>query len=412
MESAKSKLAVILLVSTLLATMLCVSCAKPESPPTGKPSATAPWDKIVLPLAVDLSGPYGQQNQLVINGLTDGLRYVNETGGVKGVPMQFVIKDTAGKVDNAVAIYNEFKNMQPKPALVSFLDTQVSVAMKDRFTEDKIINILGTSRGAALYPAGYSFALATDDRDLFAGFCDWLIEKEGAKHPKVAILTWDNVLGQTILEQVCLDYAKSKDIDIVTKELFNVTDVDVSAQLRRIKQAGAEWIYTNTLLIGPPRIANDAKANGMTDDFHFALSGVALNYVTMALGGGLEGWVGPSPWISWDESDIKGVQVADEQFKKNNRTQADRQDVYIGAFIGSLLIHQGLNETVAKFGWNGLTGSNLKEILENTKDFEAMGLTKISYSKELRDGQYYKMYKMTQGKIIPITDWRKASHLQ
>lgn len=408
MKLTKTKLTITaILVSSVLVAMLGVSCAKPATPP-----AAVKWEKIVVPIALDLSGPWAQQNQMIISGLADGWRYVNETGGVDGVPIGYVLKDSAGKVDNALALYNEYKNMQPKPPLVSFLDGSVAVAMKQRFDEDQIVNILGTGRGPALYPAGYTFSISTDDRDLFAGFCDWLVEKEAPKKPKLAILTWDNVVGNVLLEPVCLDYAKSKGIDIVAKELFNVTDVDIGAQLQRIKDAGAEWIYTNTLLIGPARIANDAKARGMTKDFHFAVSGVSHNYTTMGLGGGLEGWVGPSPWVSWDETDIKGVQIIDEQFKKNNRTAAERQNVYIGSFVGALLMKQNYSDALKQFGWGGLTGPNLKKVLENTKNFEALGLTKISFSKELRAGLYFKMYQMTQGKIIPTTDWREAHHLQ
>jgi branched-chain amino acid transport system substrate-binding protein len=408
MKMTRTKFASIAVFSLIiLVAVFGVSCAKPAAPP-----APPAWEKIVSYVAVDLSGPWAQQNQMIISGLSDGWKYINETGGVKGVKIEYVLKDTAGKVDNALAIYNEVMATKPRPASVAFLDGSVAVAMKPRFDEDKVVNILGTGRGPALYPAGYAFSLATDDRDLFAGFCDWLVEKEAGKKPKLAILTWDNVVGYTILEQVCLDYAKSKGIDIVAKELFNVTDVDIGAQLQRIKGSGAEWIYTNTLLIGPARIANDAKARGMTKDFHFAVSGVSHNYTTMALGGGLEGWVGPNCWLSWDETSVKGVQVIDEQFKKNNRTAAERQNVYIGSFVGALLISQTYADVVDKFGWGGLTGSNYKQVLENTKDFTAMGLTKISFSKTLRAGVYFKMYEMTQGKIIPTTDWREAHHLE
>lgn len=404
----RTKLVAIVLVSFLLVVVLATSCAKPAAPP----AVVAP-DKVIIPIALDLSGPWAMQNQMIISGLADGWAYVNETGGVEGVPVGYVLKDTAGgKVENALPIYAEYMNMKPKPAMVAFLDGAVAVAMKQRFDEDQIVNIMGAGRGRALYPPGYTFSIATDDRDLFAGFCDWLVEKEAPKRPKLAILTWDNVVGLTILEQVCLDYAKSKGIDIVAKELFQVADVDIGAQLRRIKDAGAEWIYTNTILIGPARIANDARAQGMTKDFQFALSGVSHNYTTLALGGGLEGWVGPSPWVSWDETDIEGVRIMDEQFKKNNRTAAERQNVYIGSFIGGLLMQRATLEAVKKRGWGGITGPNVKEALENTKDFKAMGLTKISYSKQLRNGLDFKMYKMTQGKIVPITDWRKATHLE
>ena len=410
MSLMRTKPLMIFLVVAIFVAIPCVSCAGDGAPPPEEPTTAAAPEKIIIPVGVDLSGPYSMQNQMVINGLTDCLGYVNEMGGIEGVPLEFVIRDTAGKPDNAVTIFSEFMNMDPKPALVSFLDTQVGVALKDRFAEEQVVNMMGVGSTPALYPAAYTFAISTENGDQFGLFCDWLVEKEAPNKPKLAILTWDNVFGNVILEQRCLDYAESVGVDIVAQEVFNVSDVDVSAQLRRIEDTGAEWIYTNTVLIGPPRIASDATTLGMTDDFGFGMAGVAMNYATMALGGGMEGWVGPSPWVSWDETDIQGVQVMDEQFQKNERKVNDRQNVYVGSFIASLLMKQAFAEAVEQFGWGGLTGANLKEVLENTKD--AMGLTNISFSKQLRHGLYCKMYEISEGKILPITDWIKAPHLE
>ena len=409
MRNFKTNMPIMLVLTLLLAIPCILSCTQQAAP---APVKEVKPEKIVIPLAIDLSGPYGQQNQWAINGVTDAFAYVNSTGGIKGVPLEFISRDDAGSPSNALTVYNEFKNMKPKPAMVAFLDSQVGVALKQRFNEDQIVNMMGEGSGPGLYPSGYTFAISTENRDKFAFFCDWLAEKEAPNHPKVAILTWDNVYGNVILQPVCLDYAKSKGIDIVATELFNVTDVNASAQLQRIKQSGAKWIYTNTLLIGPAVIAKTTGALNVTQDFNYGVAGVSLNYITMQISGGMEGWVGPSNWASWDESDVKGVQVMEEQFKKNKRTADDKQNVHIGAFICGLLIQQTLNSVVDKYGWDGITGPNVKAILENTGNFEAMGLTKISFSKDLRSPVYCKMYQISQGKILPITGWKEAHHFQ
>jgi len=401
------KSSIILTVLVTVIALLGVSCAKPAAPP-----AALKWDKIVIPVAANLSGPYGAQSQLVINGLTDCLGYVNGQGGVKGVPLEFVIRDTAGKPDNAVNILNEFINMQPKPAIVSFLDSGDGVSLKQRFVENKVVNMMGIGSGPGLYPAGYTFAISTENGDMFGAFCDWLAEKESPKKPKLAILTWDNIFGNVILDKRCLDYVKSKGIDIVSTQLFNVMDPTVADQLKKIKDSGAEWVYTNTLLVGPARINNDAITLGIQDKMKWGLAGVGISYNTMALGKGMEGWIGPSPWASWDETNIQGIQVAEQQFQKNNRESNERQNVYIGAFIAALLMKQTFEKTVDKYGWDGITGENVLKVLEETKDFEAMGLTKISFSPEMRHGLYCKIYEMKQGKILPLTDWRQATHLK
>jgi hypothetical protein len=101
-----------------------------------------------------------------------------------------------------------------------------------------------------------------------------------------------------------------------------------------------------------------------------------------------------------------------QQFEKNQRETNDRQNVYCGSFIGALLMKQAFEKTVDKHGWSGVIGENVLKALEETKNFDAMGLTRVSFSPELRHGLYCKIYEIKQGKILPLTNWREATHLK
>ena len=166
------------------------------------------------------------------------------------------------------------------------------------------------------------------------------------------------------------------------------------------------------MLIGPARINNDAITLGVKDQMKWGVAGVAISYNTMGLGKGMEDWIGPSPWASWDETDVQGVQIMQQQFEKNNRDSGDRQNVYVGAFIAAMLMKQSYEKAVDTYGWDGITGENMLKVLEQTKDFDAMGLTKISFSPEMRHGLFCKIYEMKEGKILPLTDWRPVTHLK
>ncbi len=406
----KARMFAVISIIVLLVSVICVSCkAVPE---VAKPSEVAAPDSLLCPVCVDLSGPYAAQNQVVINGLTDGLGYVNDHGGVKGVPLKFAIKDSAGKVENAIAVLHEVLGVTPRPAIVSFLDSAVLVALKDRFVEEKVVNIAGAALSSGLYPPANTFSLYTESGDMFGFFCDWLAETEAPAKRKLAILTWDNPFGTPVLEDRCLNYARSKGIEIVARELFGVADTTVAEQLQRIKGKGAQWIYTNTLLIGPARINSDAITLGLKDSFKFGLCGIGLSYNTIALGRGMEGWVGPNSHASFEETNIPGVQVIREQFEKNKRTSVDKQNVYTASFIGSLLMQRVLETTVERYGWGGVKGENVKQVLVELKDFDAMGLAKISYSDKLRNPLYMKMYEIKGGQILPLTEWRRGTHLE
>lgn len=58
-------------------------------------------------------------------------------------------------------------------------------------------------------------------------------------------------------------YAAEKGVDIVYEDVFEVEDMDVSTQMKAIKNAGASWVYDSTLAHGLGMIGKSAAALGM-----------------------------------------------------------------------------------------------------------------------------------------------------
>ena len=70
----------------------------------------------------DLSGPMGPLMVAAIPGSHDFCNWLNKTkGGIKGVPVESVLRDNAGKVGVGVSAYEEFRLVKPKPAIVLIL---------------------------------------------------------------------------------------------------------------------------------------------------------------------------------------------------------------------------------------------------------------------------------------------------
>jgi len=100
-------------------------------------------------------------------------------------------------------------------------------------------------------------------------------------------------------------------------------------------------------------------------------------------------------------------------FKKNNRTVKDISIFYILAWQCALIEHKVMTEVVDKHGWEGLNIKNLKEALNNLKDFQPLGgLSRITYTDKRRTPHYVKIYKCTNGKFIPLTDWLEVKDMR
>ena len=72
-----------------------------------------------IALIGDLSGPYAAIGVGTHESIIDGCEYVNKAlGGIRGVPIEAVVRDTGGKVDVAISHYMEVREMKPKPFIV------------------------------------------------------------------------------------------------------------------------------------------------------------------------------------------------------------------------------------------------------------------------------------------------------
>ncbi|MDY7031506.1 MAG: ABC transporter substrate-binding protein, partial [Thermodesulfobacteriota bacterium] len=184
--------------------------------------------EIVLPLIIDISGPYAPITAPAYAGFADAAEYVNKQGGIKGVPVKPIIRDCGGRVNVAISHYMEFREMKPKPLIIMISVSAEGEALRERLAEDGIAAMC-VPGGTAIYPVAYTFALYPLYQDMFGGFMDWVVEnwnhEKMGRRPRIGILTWDTTFGRAILTPEVYDYAKKKNIDIVDKVMFSVRDL-------------------------------------------------------------------------------------------------------------------------------------------------------------------------------------------
>lgn len=356
----------------------------------------------------DLSGPYATIMAAARDAHNDAAEYVNQQGGIKGVPVEFVIRDNGNKIDMTMTHYESIKVEKPKPTMLFLSNTPDGEALHDRVCEDQIVTSCTPSQ-KSMYPACYSFGWWPSYDEQFGLFVDWLTKNwKESRAPKVAFLTWDTAYGRAPLSDPAYAYAKKKGVDIVATEIFKITDLDCSTQLLRIKEKNPDWIYTNTLTFGPVTILKSAQALGYTIKLAGG-NGIGEDAVMMGGGPLFEGVVVINNSRTWDETNHPGIKLLNEWFTKKNRDPKEHAQQYRNSWFVSLLGVEVVKRAVDKVGWDGLNGAALKEQMTKLKDFKPLdGLAVFSYSAQRVTRDVSFVSEIRGGKILPVTDWMTA----
>jgi branched-chain amino acid transport system substrate-binding protein len=213
------------------------------------------------PIKVGLSGPFTGGSSAMGVSMRDGVKLaveeINKKGGVMGRPIALVERDDEAKNEVGVQVAQELINKEKVVATLGFINTGVSLAAQRFYQEAEIPvlnNVATGSKVTKQFPApNYIFRNAAYDTVQSAMIVDEAIGRQ--KFKKVAILADSTNYGQFGKDDL-LAALKAKSVEPVAVEKFNVKDTDMTSQLLKAKEAGAEAILTYA--IGPElaQIAN------------------------------------------------------------------------------------------------------------------------------------------------------------
>ena len=214
-------------------------------------------------IKVGVAGPFTGGSSSMGVSMRDGVRLatkeINAAGGINGNKIVLVERDDEAKNERGVQIAQELINNEKVVATLGYINTGVALASQ-RFYQDAKIPVMNNVATGTLItkqfpnaPENYVFRNAAPDSIQAPMIAKEAVEKRGLK--KVAILadsTNYGQLGREDLEKALKTYG----VTPVATEKFNIGDVDMTSQLLKAKNAGAEVILTYA--IGPElaQIAN------------------------------------------------------------------------------------------------------------------------------------------------------------
>jgi len=208
----------------------------------GLPAQAA--DPIKLGLVAALSGQSAKSGEAITRGITLALDKINAEGGVLGRPLELVSRDDESNPGKGLIAARELVQREGVAALIGGLDTPVSLAIVPFANEAKVPFMGPWAAGTPITKNGaaenYVFRVSAVDEYVDEAITEYLVTKYGAKKPGMILINnpWgeSNEAGLTkALEKRGMEHAGI--------EKFENNDVDVTPQLTRLKEAGADSLF-------------------------------------------------------------------------------------------------------------------------------------------------------------------------
>jgi branched-chain amino acid transport system substrate-binding protein len=202
------------------------------------PAGAGAADPFAIPVILSLTGPgafLGKNTQVALNVVADG---VNKTGGIGGRTIEFAVQDDQSNPQVSVQLLNGILDRHPSLVMGSTLVASCSAMaalLKNGPVEFCFSGGMHPDKGSYVFSYGA-------DTTTYARVAQRYFRERGWK--RIAILTTTDASGKDgeRVTDAALALPENKDVVVVDREYFAVTDVSVTAQIEKIKASGAQAV--------------------------------------------------------------------------------------------------------------------------------------------------------------------------
>jgi branched-chain amino acid transport system substrate-binding protein len=217
-------------LSCLFSLILCLSPARAADP-------------IKIGHVAALSGPSAQSGEAITRGLTIAIDEINAKGGLLGGrQLQLLQRDDESTPPKGVTAVRELITRENVAAIFGGIDTPVGLASVPVTNKEKTIYMGVWAAGTGITRNGanpnYAFRVSAVDVLVDVKLLKYAAEKFGAK--KAGLILINNPWGESNEKGLTAASKDGKGVEIAGVEKFENSDVDVTPQLARLKDKGAD----------------------------------------------------------------------------------------------------------------------------------------------------------------------------
>jgi branched-chain amino acid transport system substrate-binding protein len=378
--------------------------------------AAAQQKEVLIGMQCDRTGATQITGVVLCPAMHDYYDLINAGGGVEGYTIKADEIDNEYKVPQAVEAYQRHK--QEGAVLMTLYGTPMTVALNQRLEEDKIATTspgfgIAAAADGTRYP--YLFPIAATYWSQGAAAVEFVKNKLGGnlKGKKIAYIYYDNPAGKEPLPIVD-ELQKQEGFELRT---FAVPPpgVEVGAQVLDITQRyRPDFVIAHLFGRSPAAAIKAFKSNGYPLSKVVGLVWASSEADIDAAGGfGVaEGYHAMQFAGAGDDYPVR--QQIKAMYKKAGKEPLDLMDkntVYYNRGLLQAAIHvEGIRNALKANGGKTPTGSDLKNGLEQIRDFTLGGLVpplEITPT-DHEGGGWVQVFQVKGGKFVKETDWFRA----
>jgi ABC-type branched-subunit amino acid transport system substrate-binding protein len=397
---------------------MCLSLAVLLAVAPTAASAQKPVEVTVAHFA-DLTGPIATAAVAIDRGLRDYLRWAQDERNdpIPGLKVNLVWEDTAYSADRYVPTYKKFKD-SGAVLLINESSTANSV-LGELVRADRVPLISpGTGYIPGFFPRevarkgpSYIFFDRPPYPDFFAAVATHFLAQWKAGgfpgKPKAMFITWDTPYGRGPVELGTL-WAQSAGFDMLPAQLFPSGTTDLTQQLLKAQELGANLIYMNSveghfaMLVKGARRLNMAFGVGPGKVMPVGGSESHNDDLLRLAADAAEGVWAVSSYPNWDE-DVKAVKWAKE-IQTRYHGNVDARGNYFMGFTFGRLAWETLKQTAKKYGPDKVTRENITHTLTEIRGLDMWGAAPVfTYgTNERRPFRAMHVHAVTRGRWVRV----------
>jgi branched-chain amino acid transport system substrate-binding protein len=334
---------------------------------------------IKIGLLTDLTGPVASSSVPGVQSWEDWNKYVNEQGGIDGHKVELVIFDT--RYDKNLAITG-FEKMatQDKVNLIWLPGAELVTGIKPLSEKYQIPCTSPTEMALLLPPSptSYVFGVIPCYADMYRCSLTWIKDNwKKSDPPRIGIMGVDMAVSRSTIKPIKWMLENELKWPVADEEWMTPTATDVTSQVSNLKNAKCDYIVMP--LMGAPQLIfqKTAKAAGLMDSSQL----IDICIVTITSFRKLDpaattGVMSHSPSALLSMQDEVPAVAKLVELNKKYRPDAPELDwVRIGNYGAAMAANEAISKAIAKYGYDGLTGANIKWVMENQMNgYNANGL--------------------------------------
>lgn len=237
---------------TLAALALIVSACAPAAPspsaaptqiaqPTGSAKPALAGEKLLIGGVTAFSGPSATFGEGAKMGADVAAKEINAKGGLLSREVEMVYRDDEANPTKAVQVFQELISNQRVKAILGPINTPNALAVAPAVTESKVINLQITTGTATVDPTKHPFIFRPQyfARQEAEVMLNYFGKVKG--YTRLAILADSTGYGQGGVNEL-KPLLQARGLQLAAEEKYNPGDTDMTGQLGRIINSGAQSI--------------------------------------------------------------------------------------------------------------------------------------------------------------------------